>query len=131
MEHDIIAFILHLSFPDVGETGLDCLRAVPTRAYLYTLALVNSTLHGQTLSPHGRYPRSVPLIFQAIRTYIVHAALQDFSREYLLEQSGYEHNYPPLHMLWTTEDETIEQLRQAFTQAPTAVATTTQQKKTK
>ena len=120
MEHDIIAFILHLSFPDVGETGLDCLRAVPTRAYLYTLALVNSTLHGQTLSPHGRYPRSVPLIFQAIKTYIVHAALQDFSREYLIEQPGYEHNYPPLRMLYTTEDETIAQLRQAFIQAPTS-----------
>ena len=131
MEHDIIAFILNLAFPDVGENGLDCLRAVPTQAYLYALALVNSVIHGQNLSPHGRYPRSTPIIFRAFRTYIVHAALQAFSREYLLEQSGYEHNYPPLHMLWTTEEETIEQLRQAFTQAPTAVATTTQQKKTK
>ena len=131
MEHDTINFILTLAFLDVGENGLDCLRAVPTRAYLYALALVNSVLHGQALSPHGRYPRSTPIIFRAFRTYIVHVALQAFSREYLLEQSGYEHNYPPLHMLWTTEEETIEQLRQAFTQAPTAVATTTQQKKTK
>ena len=125
MEHDTVNFILTLFFPDVGETGLDCLRFQPIRAYLYALAIVNSTLHGQILCPHPTYPRSVPIIFRAIRNFIVHAALQAFSREYLIEATGIEGYRPPARMLHTTDEETEEQLRQLFIEPTTATTTTT------
>ena len=112
--------ILTLFFTNEGEAGLDPLRYNPIRAYLYALAILNSTLLEQTRSPHPTYPLTTTIIFWEARNIIVQAALQRFSRADLLQATGIEDYRPPHRMLFTTDEDTEARLHQLFTE-PTSM----------
>ena len=115
MDHGTVRLILSLFFHNNGEAALAPLRRNPVRAYLYALAIINSTLLEQTRSPHPTYPVSATLIFREARNIIVQATLRTYSRAELLQAIGVAENRPPTRLLYTDNEATELQLRQLFT----------------
>ena len=114
MDHGTVREILTLFFHTEGEAELAPLRRKPIKAYLYALAILNSSLLELTRSPHPTFPLATTFILREQRNIIVQAALQRFSRAEILQAISEEENRPPHHMVFMDNEATEVQLRHLF-----------------